>query len=282
MITLLPYLTDKAPLPRRVPRRQGFAAPGVVRAVLVVVLVIANVGAPHTALAAESGLAEAEAAATKAAAFFKAGLFDQAAEAYMQAYAHAKLPLMLYNAARAHEEGGKLAEARALFVAYLKLGGLSDADRAAAQARIAGLDARLVGAKPAGKAMDADVDATKTASSAATSQSGVWKWVGAGAFGAAGLGAYLIARAEVADANQMPMQSTADKRAYQDQTDTAKRWRATGIGLAAAGGALAVWGLIDALRSGDRSAAIWSERRWSVAPAVGNGSSGLVVDWHWK
>lgn len=71
-----------------------------------------------------AALSAAEAKATEAKAFFKAGLFPRAAERFMEAYALSKRPALVYNAARAYEEGGLRAEAIALFKLYE---GLADA-----------------------------------------------------------------------------------------------------------------------------------------------------------
>ncbi len=79
----------------------------------------------------------AEAKAIEAKAFFRAGLFQNAAEGFMQAYAISKKPEMMFNAARAYEQGGLSPQAIALFDQYVGLAGVSDAGRKDAQERIA-------------------------------------------------------------------------------------------------------------------------------------------------
>jgi outer membrane lipoprotein-sorting protein len=60
-------------------------------------------------------LKKAEAKAEEAKAYFKSQLFAEAADAFMEAFAISKRPDMMYNAARAQEEGKLYAKALALF-----------------------------------------------------------------------------------------------------------------------------------------------------------------------
>ena len=57
----------------------------------------------------------------EAKAAFRAGQWDRAAELFMQVYDLAKIPTAVYNAARARESAGKLAEAKALFELFLSI-----------------------------------------------------------------------------------------------------------------------------------------------------------------
>jgi hypothetical protein len=57
----------------------------------------------------------------EAKAAFRAGQWDRAAELFLQVYDLAKIPTAVYNAARAREQSGKLAEAKALFELFLSI-----------------------------------------------------------------------------------------------------------------------------------------------------------------
>lgn len=74
---------------------------------------------------------EAETIATQAKDSFKAGDYDVAAKLYMAAYAKSHAPALIFNAARAYEEGGKKADSVAMFRMYISLskdeGGVADA-----------------------------------------------------------------------------------------------------------------------------------------------------------
>ncbi len=123
------------------------------RAIFAVLLVAAMLlpSVPRVAVAAPdaAAIAAAEAKATEAKAFFKAGLFPRAAERFMEAYALSKRPALVYNAARAYEEGQLRAEAIALFKLYEGLQDASAEGRKEARERRERLESEL--AKIAGK-----------------------------------------------------------------------------------------------------------------------------------
>ncbi|MEY3012985.1 MAG: hypothetical protein RIT45_1720 [Pseudomonadota bacterium] len=123
------------------------------RAIFAVLLAAAMLlpSAPRVAVAAPdpAAIAAAEAKATEAKAFFKAGLFPRAAERFMEAYALSKRPALVYNAARAYEEGQLRAEAIALFKLYEGLKDASGEGRKEARERRERLESEL--AKIAGK-----------------------------------------------------------------------------------------------------------------------------------
>ncbi|MBI5609723.1 MAG: hypothetical protein HY902_12695 [Deltaproteobacteria bacterium] len=103
---------------------------------------------------------DAEVLATRAKALFHAKSYAQAADLYLAAYAKSHVPLMLFNAARATEEAGNLAEARALFLEYARLEGITPAERKDALRRADDLRVRLdqqapVAAEPAPKPKNA-------------------------------------------------------------------------------------------------------------------------------
>lgn len=132
-------------------------------------------GAPREVSRAD--LVAAEARATEAKAFFRAGLHQQAARGFMQAYALSGEPALMFNAARSYEEAGQPREAAALFEQYLKLSELPADGRADAEARITALRKKLAAmdkqrapaasakAADASKAVDAGIqpDARKEA-----------------------------------------------------------------------------------------------------------------------
>lgn len=92
-------------------------------------------------------LERAEARATEGKAYFKAKLFGEAAEAFMDAYAIAKRPALVYNAARAREELNDNKRAVALFTMYMGLPGVKGDGKRAAAKRIAALQARIAAEK---------------------------------------------------------------------------------------------------------------------------------------
>lgn len=92
---------------------------------------------------ASASVKRAEGLATEAKAFFQGKLFPDAAAKFMEAYAISKHPTLVYNAARAYEEGGALKKAVALFSLYIGLKGADDTGRQAAQERRANLKHRL-------------------------------------------------------------------------------------------------------------------------------------------
>ncbi len=129
--------------PRRFFRRSGLMA-------------LCAVGAiASTASAAEprgDDTERAEAKAIEAKAFFKGGLYPQAANSYLQGFAISHNSATLYNAARAYEQGKLYAEAIALFEQYLQLPDVPPDGQRDARERIAAARAQLRSAPPtAGK-----------------------------------------------------------------------------------------------------------------------------------
>lgn len=83
--------------------------------------------APAQPANAADRLRRAEAMATEAKALFKNQVYDDAARLFMEAYAVSKRAPLVYNAARAYEEAGRLKRAESLFLLYKTL---PDADPA--------------------------------------------------------------------------------------------------------------------------------------------------------
>jgi len=222
---------------------------------------------PMSAWAADPALAEAEALATRATAYFKSGLHRQAADLYMRAFALSRRPLMVYNAARSLEEASDLAESRALFEHYRGLKGVSASERAEADLRIAGLTDRLRTAGPHPSAPPArgtrDDPSSQQQGTPPTMVSGVrdereagatdpgfpvWQSVGAGVSLAAAGGCWLVARQQVQEALAIDVRDQEDKAAYLERADKAQAWRGVGVGFAVLGGGLGVWALVRAVR----------------------------------
>lgn len=242
---------------------------------------------------------QAEALAQKATAFFKGGLFERAADLYMQAFALSQLPLMVYNAARAYEEAGKLREAKALFAHFLRLpGGAPDVRTEAARRRMA-LDSAIeapgaLPVKPAptqpepprAKAAPGRTPARPAPAApqptvevpAPSPPFPVWQAVSAGVAGAAAVGCYLVAAQRVAEARALFVTTEADKQAYLALADESASWQAAAIGLGVAAGALAVWTVVElARRPGSGKAARGGAARTSrCAPTVHEGGAGVA------
>ncbi len=86
----------------------------------------------------EAELGRAEALATEARMFFKSKLYKDAAIQFMEAFALSRRPALVYNAARAYEEGGMLDKSVALFGHYERLPDVDeDGRKAAAKRRLA-------------------------------------------------------------------------------------------------------------------------------------------------
>ncbi len=128
---------------------------------------------PALAQAAPSpeDLERAEAKATEAKVFFQSGLHAQAASRFMEAFAISKRPALMYNAARAYEEGRLRAEAIALFQQYMGLPDATAEGRKEALERI-GKQRALINAEAAGgdKAADGAANAHSDAVAAEASK----------------------------------------------------------------------------------------------------------------
>jgi hypothetical protein len=138
------------------------------RTFLCLLLMLLSLVAASAAGAEKPGTAElrkAEAAATEARVFFKAGLFDKASGKFMEAYAISKRPSMMFNAARAYEEGQNFREAMALLKHYRDLEDVGSDGKRDADERIARMEAilRQHAVEEADKAEAARVEAARIA-----------------------------------------------------------------------------------------------------------------------
>jgi tetratricopeptide (TPR) repeat protein len=232
--------------------------------------------------AVEHDLSQAEAIAVKAGALFKAGLFAKAADLYLQAFALSGRPLMVYNAARATEEAGRLDEARALFLHYLSLDGTPETTKAEARRRVAAIEARapkqpvVVAPRPVTPEVapvpklpppepvlhpgEPVVHAQHPPEPTQKAPFPVGKTVTSAVLLAGALGTYLVARQNVADALAIDVQTEADKRRYLDLGNAAQLWRGAAVGLGVVGAGLAIWALVDGSRK------VPPEAAWQVTP----------------
>ncbi len=94
----------------------------------------ANATEKHKPTKEQEALAIAK--VTEAKAFFKNHVYKRAAQRFMEAYAIAKHPTSMYNAARAYQKGKMFSEAVALFREYLSLKNITEDDRKHARERL--------------------------------------------------------------------------------------------------------------------------------------------------
>jgi tetratricopeptide (TPR) repeat protein len=237
---------------------------------------------------------QAEAKALEAKAYFTQGLFEEAAMAFMEAFAISRAPDMMFNAARAYEEAKRPEKARALFKTYVGLDGVSDQGRQDAARRIALLEEQLAKDSAAteplaagdGAAKDSPVHLADPATSSspgsgdakaatggavpraqggarARSEVDALGWgvlAGGGALMAVAGLVYLGALSTANDANALEVDSLQDAKDYNKAFDKAEQMRAVSVGLVAAGAGLAAWGAWRLwLRPGDRleNSAFW-------------------------
>ena len=111
--------------------------------VLFICLIVVTSARPAGAGPTDGELRRAEALATEARAFFKGGVFRDAASKFMEAFALSKRPSLVYNAARAYEEAKALNKARALFKLYLSLGSVDASGQKAAETHLKSIEATL-------------------------------------------------------------------------------------------------------------------------------------------
>ena len=273
---------------------------------LLLTLAAGTVSAADAPDAAE--MRKAEAAATEAKVFFKAGLFDKASAKFMEAYAISKRPSLMYNAARAYEEGLNYREAIALLNHYKDLPDVGGDGKRDAEQRIARMDGvlRQQAEIDAAKAEAARLAAIQAAAELKLRQDeerarrerdrqtllpqdptpvvGVptprhvsWPLV-ASALGVGFLagGAYIEALYEANQARSMSILDDNDVTAYEGHASDARTFQAVAITGAAVGVGLATWALIDWWTSGgnatEKSA---SKSSVSVFPAPGGGMLGV-------
>lgn len=274
--------------------------------------------APRSAWAAPSSsdLKVAQAKAVEAKAYYGRGLYKEAADTFMEAYALSQAPDMMYNAARAYEMGKLPERARALYETYLGLTGVSDDGKKEAKARIAAIAAQLDAkvappqpeppkaepvrpdpprpapalpvpvepAKPVSVKVDPPRNATPTAAAVDAEPASHAHWWWAGGAGLAlliSLGMYNngVAKAEAANAMDFgqPDAVTHYNKAFdQAETDRAGAVLMLAVGLGLGGWAAHKW--MSRSEKPRKAARLW------IAPAVSDLASpagGLVVGGAW-
>ncbi len=256
-------------------------------------------------------LRKAEAAATEAKVFFKAGLFDKASAKFMEAYAISKRPSLMYNAARAYEEGSNFRESVALLKHYRDLQDVGVDGKRDADERIARMEGvlRQQAADEARKIDDARRESTRLAAeqkkredadraererlerarvsplpedvtatvAAPKSRKVSWPLV-IGALGAGLIagGAYAEALYEANNARSMTIADQSDVNTYLAHVSDAKTFPAVAIAGAVVGAGLAGWAVLDWWRSSsDREEKLPTQSSVSVFPAPGGGMLSL-------
>lgn len=212
-------------------------------------------------------LLRAEALATEGKAYFKGKLYQQAADKFMESYAIASRPALVFNAARAYEEGQMLKQAIAIFEMYTALADVGEEGKADARARIEKLKTRVALEEKAAKdkrrledqqrekqarerearlrAQGGARDATPSPGSPARGPFPIWRTAGGGALVV--LGAVSLALSYAA-ANEIPPKDVTNRELmteYLDNAATARAWYGVFIGATAVGAGLIAWGQYD-------------------------------------
>ncbi len=198
-----------------------------------------------------SRLAAAEARAAEAKALFRNRVYPQSARMFMEAFATSRRASLVYNAARAYEEGALLRRAESLFLMYLSLPDNDQAGRADANAHLVDVRARIGSgegiednetngepAKPAEPVVAAAADSGVGVVVAPPEAESAPRWplyvaLGAGVSAAV---MYGVAYRTAAGLDVSDVRDTATKDAYAADRDRAStlRWAAAGVGAAAA------------------------------------------------
>jgi hypothetical protein len=246
----------------------------------------------------EAELVKAEALATEAKVFFKAKLYGKAAGRFMEAYAISRRPSLMYNAARAYEEGRNLREAHALFQEYRKLPDIGEDGRKDADARIARLEADMRTADAEARARaekkvephvepkveprvepkveprvepkvqprvepKVELKPLIHKEDPAPTFPVVKASVAGGAL-ALSLTAWLVARHEADLARNVEVRTSADVEASLGHASSARAWQGVAIGSFVAGLALGGWAAYDVWRG---TAPSEPRAAWGIAPS---------------
>lgn len=265
-------------------------------AAAIIVAFLIGVAGPSPALgqASADDLKKAEALATEGKVYFRTKLFDKAADKFMQAFGISKAPALVYNAARAYEEAGKLAESIAMFQHYSTLSNATAKGRSAAQKKIVELQARKAAedeARRRDQAAKAQKKPAKPAPNPAKSASKpvaqprktvpkhpvgsrempLWRAIGSGTAllfaGAAYANAYRVAT-DVLPVDVIDETTAAEYRANQS---SARVWQAVSISSAAIGIGVGLWAGWDWWKSGQ------PQPKVTILPSVGRRE--IVARW---
>lgn len=263
------------------------------RLVSAALLVGLSAACPTVAFAATKPDAnvEAEVLARTATELFKLKQFDKAAQLFMQAYGKSRKAALVYNAARAYEEAGKLGDAAALFRLYVSIS--DDVDgMAEARSRLKAVEARAklpseppgpeqaaVAAKEVAKPVDAPPGAAVPAAPVAgvarsagphkASRTVAWIATGGSVALLGGSAALFWLGAQAShDANQLPVRNTDEQAKYNAAFDRAENLQlggAVALGLGLAAGGIAVWQHLSPVQSAvvmTNGRGLWLAGRW--------------------
>lgn len=240
---------------------------------LLVVVLACCAGSAVAQTGADRARANAIAAQGKKAFVHKE--FDAAAELYLQAYELSKVPLMLFNAARAKQEARKYLEARDLFRVYKNLPKIGLENYRAAEEKILECDHELAiaeaaktpppivgphGEEPQGEGVVVSVEVTPTvgrpelmaAARITLEPRKLVSWQSGTGVGLAiaGIALMVSGASATSEANELPTTTRADQQAYREAFSNARtRW---GIGAAACalGVGFSSWGVAKSLTFG--------------------------------
>lgn len=254
-------------------------------------------GAPRVAFAeaSDADLRRAEAKAIEAKAYFKQGLFVEAAEKFMEAFAISRKADTMFNAARAYEEAGAKKQALALFLQYLDLPDASEEGKAAARAKIAELQAAASTeptepatatpatpappvVPPAESRAPAPSPAPAVSARKATGREvdglGIVLWTSGAIVGLLGVAAWSSAVQQANDANAMDFGQPNAKSRYNTAFDEAKAGQSFGVVLTLVGAGAIGWGTWRYLR-GTTTSRPAAPTVW-VAPLPGGSAGGMA------
>jgi hypothetical protein len=200
--------------------------------------------APKAKKTAAERPSDAESLALQARGHFADKDFDAAAKLFMQAYAKDPKPVLVYNAARAYEEGGKKGDAAGLFRLYTTIA-KDEEGIANARERLQALEGNPVA--------DSAPQAALVEPGAQNEAAPQWpRWALTGVAAAAvatGVALIFMGSADSEDTAAMPIKGDDDVTTYNERFDAAEtKWNA-GVAVTAVGVGLAAWATWMHLRS---------------------------------
>ncbi|MCO4761226.1 MAG: hypothetical protein KC502_06965 [Myxococcales bacterium] len=258
---------------------------------------------PPAAAATPAEMRKAEALATEAKVFFRSKLYKDAALQFMEAFALSQAPSLVYNAARAYEEGKYNKKAIALFRHYLSLPGVDAAGKMAAKKHLTSIEMRVKQAAATAKARDAAVarrlatDKKKRAAQLAARQAAArrtaeakrrkallaqrridpwWAGTSVGVLVLSGA-AYGVAWNLASEMSSNEVVDQASKKRYLTNRDSAVAWRSLAIGAGVIGVGLSAWTAWQWWQSGLPKPAKKKAQALWLAPSWSSGGGGLVL-----
>jgi hypothetical protein len=227
--------------------RRSLVAPGSLLWVIPLVFALASLGGPTTAMARSSKTSKAskaskarkadvrraDARAIESRAFFRQGLYKEAARGFMEAYAIVKRAPLVYAAARAWEKGGDLRRAHAMFSLYLDQPNIPDENKVFARRKVRKLAGQLQRAR--------QTDAAPKVRARAQQSVGlpVWSTAAGGTLLIGGGAFWLLARSIAADLGEEQLGATvknsADATTHRESAASARMWQKVAIGSAVVG-----------------------------------------------